>query len=254
MASHGAAPAVALPDIDEPQLRDTVAALQQALDSGDRARAGALLDDLTRIRESTLFREMGAITRQLHEALVSLQLDPHIASLCEHDIPDAKVRLDYVLKKTETAAHRTLNAVEAALPLSTSLVARATEIGARWRCLQDRQPDVAEFRWLAHEMDDFLCAVARDSKCLNERLAEVLMAQDFQDLTGQVIRRVLDLVQDVEGHLVELVRLRGPHARTAPSIAGGHTRGEGPQVGPAPAANVVQSQDDVDDLLSSLGF
>lgn len=255
MASQGADAAEEFPEFDGDSLRDRVRELHHALESGDSERAETLLDDITRLRECTLFRQMGAITRQLHEALLSMQLDPQLAGICEHEIPDAKIRLDYVLEKTEQAAHRTLSAVEQALPLSSSLVEQASELSESWERFQRRELSAEDFRRLAREMDSFLVTVSRDSKLLNEKLSEVLMAQDFQDLTGQVIRRVVELVQNVQLHLVELMRKRGADSRpVAPAERHDGLKAEGPQVGTAPAANVVRSQDDVDDLLSSLGF
>lgn len=241
----------------EATLQDRVHALQSALDAGDNDGVEVALDQIARIREGSLFNEMGRITRQLHEALVGLQLDPQITSLTEHDIPDAKVRMDYVLEKTEEAAHRTLTAVEAALPLTSDLASRADELGGRWLRFQRRDMNPEEFRLLARELDAFLATVGQDTRLVGERLSEVLMAQDFQDLTGQVIRRVMQLVHEVQGHLVELMRTRGTAAHlvaTGSTQRGEGTHAEGPQVIAAPAANIVQSQDDVDDLLSSLGF
>ena len=256
MGSQGA-PAVRQPAACQPDLRDRVHALQTALESGDETDLEAALDDIARLREGSLFNEMGRITRQLHEALVGLRLDPQIATLTQHGIPDAKVRLDYVLEKTDEAAHRTLSAVEAAVPLCADLGSRATDLGERWQRLQRREMSPDEFRLLAREVQQFLDGVTGDTREVGERLAEVLMAQDFQDLTGQVIRRVIVLVQEVQDHLVELMRARGAVAArddARASSRGGGTQAEGPQVVAAPAANVVQSQDDVDDLLSSLGF
>ena len=238
----------------EPELRDHILALQAALEAGDESTVESTLDRLARLRETSLFNEMGRITRQLHEALAGMQLDPQIASLTEHDIPDAKVRLDYVLEKTEEAAHRTLTAVEAGLPVASALAERADELADRWQRFQSRELTPEEFRQLTREVEAFFGRVGRESREVGDKLSEVLMAQDFQDLTGQVIRRVIELVQDVQDHLVELMRSRGSHAAEKERVRGEGTHAEGPQVIAAPAANVVQSQDDVDDLLSSLGF
>lgn len=253
MAGHVAQASKPSPSDDE-ALRALVDELKSALDEGDETGVASAVDRITRIRETTLFNEMGHITRQLHEALVGLQLDPQISALTENDIPDAKVRLDYVLSKTEDAAHRTLTAVEGALPLASQIQGRAGELGDRWQRFQRRELSPEEFRELAREVDAFFTDLRRDSAAIGERLSEVLMAQDFQDLTGQVIRRVMELVQEVQDHLVALMRTRGGAATPAPRAQGTGTHAEGPQVVAVPAANVVQSQDDVDDLLSSLGF
>ena len=115
---------------------------------------------------------------------------------------------------------------------------------------------------LSKELDRFLLDVSGDSKSLNSSLSDVLMAQDFQDLTGQIIRRVITLVQDVEEGLVDLIRISsGGIASTRPDKdkeekqeGERDIKAEGPQVPGQKTSDYVQGQDDVDDLLSSLGF
>ncbi len=231
------------------------------LEAGNDAAASNLLDELARRRDSGLFQELGKLTRELHDTLNSFHLDARIASLTEHDIPDAKERLNYVITMTEQAAHRTLTAVETSLPIAEELQKRAEELQDKWRRFRRKDMDVGEFRALVPEIDSFLDLTSGHATKLNSSLSDVLMAQDFQDLTGQIIRRVINLVKDVEDNLVSLIRISGQ--RMAPTdkapakpVASKEdlSRGIGPQVPGLDQADVVHGQDDVDDLLSSLGF
>lgn len=239
-------------------------ALVTELESGNAAAAEKLIDDLGRIREQTLFRELGKMTRQLHDSLTSFALDSRMQALAESDIPDAKARLNHVITMTEDSANRTLTAVEGTLPIAEQLQASADDLHAKWGRFRNKDMSVDEFRSMSREIDDFLGATCEHASQINSNLSEVMMAQDFQDLTGQIIRRVINLVQEVEDNLVELIRLsggsefedraeRGP-TRNAPSDER-LLQGLGPQVpGVNDAGATVSGQDEVDDLLSSLGF
>ncbi len=234
--------------------------LVEELERGNDAEASRLLDDLARKRDTGLFQELGKLTRELHDALSSFQLDSRITTLAEHEIPDAKERLNYVITMTEQAANSTLNAVEASLPMAGELQARAEALHAKWLRFRHKNMDVAEFRALVPEIDSFLDLTSGHAGKLNSNLSEVLMAQGFQDLTGQIIRRVINLVKDVEENLVGLIRISGE--RLAPPETGATpradtddlARGVGPRVPGLDTQDVLSSQDDVDDLLSSLGF
>jgi len=231
------------------------------LEAGNSDEASNLLDDLARRRDSGLFQELGKLTRELHDALNGFQLDSKISSLAEHDIPDAKERLNYVITMTEQAAHRTLNAVEESLPIAEELQKRAVELHDKWTRFRRKDMDVNEFRALVPEIDSFLDLTSGHATKLNSSLSDVLMAQDYQDITGQIIRRVINLVKDVEDNLVGLIRISGQRMAPAEKVAAKSgalseelSRGIGPQVPGVDHADVVNSQDDVDDLLSSLGF
>lgn len=231
------------------------------LEAGNSDAASNLLDELARRRDSGLFQELGKLTRELHDTLNSFHLDSRITALTEHDIPDAKERLSYVITMTEQAAHRTLTAVEESLPIAEELQKRANELHDKWTRFRRKDMDVSEFRALVPEIDSFLDLTSGHATKLNTSLSDVLMAQDFQDITGQIIRRVINLVKDVEDNLVSLIRISGqrmaPADKAASKPTAGHddtTRGFGPQVPGVDHGDVVHGQDDVDDLLSSLGF
>ena len=229
-----------------------------ALETGDSDAVSASMDALTRQHETQLFQELGKLTRELHESMNNFKLDAHIANLTEQDIPDAKERLNYVITMTEDSANKTMDAVETALPVSENIKNRANELHNEWIRFRGRDMSVDQFRQLSKDLDEFFPMIDEGSTTVHEHLTKILMAQDFQDLTGQIIRRVITLVQDVEGSLVDLIKIAGK--RMAPAAPEAEpeddkTKAEGPQIkGLDDANDIVSGQDDVDDLLSSLGF
>jgi len=230
--------------------------LVQHLESGNDHDAGILIGELTSVRDSQLFQEVGRLTRELHESINSFVDDARLADIARHEMPDAAERLRYVIATTEQAANTTLGAVEDSLPLADSLRADARHLASQWDRFKSRQLSVDDFRELSGELSSFLSVTQTNSEALHDKLSEVLLAQGYQDLTGQVIRKVITLVEDVENKLVELVRLSGNRARSTDVAAhdGPDNAAAGPAVPGVDKGDVVSSQDDVDSLLSSLGF
>ncbi len=243
---------------------DLARQLVEQLEAGDRAGADEVIRQLRLPYERELFDELGKLTRELHETLNSFRGDSRLLELTRDEIPDAKERLNYVVSMTEQAAHRTLNALDESMPIAESLHSRSLQLTEQWGRFRSRELSVDEFRELAREMDDFLAASGHETERLKSLMSEILMAQDYQDLTGQIIRRVIRLVQEVEENLVGLIRLSS--ARMEPSKAvkpvaaeeplAPDTKGHGPIVPNTQdsVADIVSGQDDVDALLSSLGF
>lgn len=245
--------------IDNDALLQQARALVTLLESGNNTGAEQAIDELGRIREQSLFRELGKMTRQLHDSLTSFALDARMQSLAESDIPDAKARLNHVITMTEDSANRTLTAVEGTLPIAEQLQNSANDLHGKWERFRNKDMNVDEFRDMSREIDNFLTVTRDNAGRIHGNLSEVMMAQDFQDLTGQIIRRVITLVQEVEDNLVELIRLSGSvELETADKAArpgADLMQGVGPQVpGVVDGSGSVSGQDEVDDLLSSLGF
>ncbi len=235
---------------------DKAQELISALEQNDKTSIDSLLDELTKQRETQLFQELGKLTRELHESMSNFKLDARISDLTEQDIPDAKERLNYVITMTEDSANRTMDAVEAALPVSENIKNRANELHNEWTRFRERDMNVDQFRQLSTDLDNFFPLINEGSTMVHDHLNKILLAQDFQDLTGQIIRRVITLVQDVETSLVDLIKIAGK--RMAPVETDQEVdkiKAEGPQIqGLDDANDIVSGQDDVDDLLSSLGF
>jgi chemotaxis protein CheZ len=236
--------------------------LVEYLEKGERNQANSLVDAIT-MRESTkLFSEVGKLTRQLHDSLNTFQIDERIANLTQDEIPDARSRLLYVIEETEKAANTTMDAVEKSMPLAEGINARLTAVMPEWQKLMGRQIELGEFKQLCLELDKLISDATNDSAKLNSLLTEILMAQGYQDLTGQVIRRVIELVKEVEDSLVSMLTAFGDvndkqQRKDKPQTYEKQTdtiKAEGPIIDAESREDVVNGQDDVDDLLSSLGF
>ncbi len=236
---------------------DQAKELVSFLEEGNQESANELLLKISSESRNPLFNEVGKLTRQLHDSLSNFRLDPRVNDLANSEIPDAKDRLNFVMEKTEIAANRTMDAVEATLPIADNLQECLAQVRPQWNNLMGGRIDLVSFKDLCHQIDGLLTQVEGDTTKLHGQLTEILMAQDFQDLTGQVIRRVIELVQEVENQLVEILTafgLEDDQQEETEQISG--IVAEGPVVTEEQRQekNVMQSQDDVDDLLSSLGF
>ncbi|HAD48907.1 MAG: protein phosphatase [Idiomarinaceae bacterium] len=231
--------------------------LVDLLEAGQQNKANDKLDEMFDRRNDKLFTSVGQLTRDLHEALQDFQLDPRIVQLTEDDLPDAQNRLQYVIQKTEDAANRTMDAVEACLPMADDMHQKIDRLMPQWQKLMDNDIQLDEFKSLCHGVDDVLKSCGSNMPQIHSLMTEVLMAQDFQDITGQVIRRVIQLVEDVEKNLIELLKLFGDDAKKVTKQepkAADKNQAEGPIIDADKRDDVVHGQDDVDDLLSSLGF
>jgi chemotaxis protein CheZ len=193
---------------------------------------------------------IGHLTRTLHDALRELGYDRALEKTAA-SIPDARDRLDYVVKMTEQAAVRALNAIEAAQPVQDRLGDEAGRLSVQWQKLFDKQLNIEEFKTLVAGTRDYLGDVPKQTRATNALLLEIMMAQDFQDLTGQVIKKITALAQNMEQQLVHLLVDLVP-AEVRSEIDAGLLNG--PVVNATGRSDVVTDQNQVDDLLESLGF
>ncbi len=225
------------------------------LESNNMQEANRLLDELANTREQHLFRELGKLTREFHDALNSFRLDSRLTKLAGEDIPDAKERLNFVIHKTEEAANKTLNVVEDVLPICERVSDATSELNSKWERFNKRDMNVEEFRELSKNIAGFFSELDTDVTTIKNGLNDVLMAQDFQDITGQIIGRVITLVSDLEDGLVNLIRISGGVSEdSAKEEKSNPNKLDGPQVPGLESDTAVSGQDEVDDLLSSLGF
>ena len=226
------------------------------LEQGQQQQANTLVQTLVEDHHAPMYEEVGKMTRQLHDSLVSFRQDSRWNDLAKTDIPDARDSLSYVIDKTEAAANRTMDAVEITLPIAEQLQQTLLSLHPQWQRLMAGQIALTEFKQLCHDINALLLQVDQDSSLLREHLTDILMAQDFQDLTGQVIRRVIILVHEVEQRMLDILQVFGIEQA---SLSSGETlpstiAAEGPIINPQQRKDAVSSQDDVDDLLSILGF
>ena len=215
------------------------------------------IDEINSLRDNQLFQELGKMTREIHDSIMKFRMDSRISDLAETDIPDAKDRLEYVITMTEKAANTAMGVIEEGSPVAEKLGAEASVLKAQWQRFRKRELSADELRSMGNDVEAFFDETELMMSKLLSGFTEILMAQDFQDLTGQIIRQVINLVNEIETNLVELVKIQGEsQAKEEPEKKQSvETKLDGPQVpGKETSDDVMKGQDDVDDLLASLGF
>ncbi|MBN1240833.1 MAG: protein phosphatase CheZ [Gammaproteobacteria bacterium] len=215
--------------------------LLRAIESGDVEAERQAADAIARRQSLCLHEELHRIAGALRDALCNVHVAGELARLAHRELPDAQLRLNQVIGLTEDAAHRTLTAVEESLPIADHMIA-AVEA---YRASRSRR---------GKALDAMLDGVLNDAGELRQRLSEVMMAQSFQDLTGQILKRVVGLVAELES-LLGRSGDRAARERAADRAERlCSNAGEGPPLpGAVRAGDVVEGQQDVDDLLSELG-
>lgn len=201
-----------------------------------------LVDD-----QDEVFHRIGRLTRQLHDALRELGYDIHLQGVVGA-IPDARTRLDYIARLLGEAAEKVLNAVDGAQLVQQRIDAGLARLAPQWRALADK--GAAPPPELVRETAEFMVGAREGGDTIREHLSAIMMAQDFHDLTGQVLRRIAGIATHLEEQLVALlVENTTAERRVQPPS----DKLEGPVVnGSRP--EVVTNQEQVDDLLAELGF
>ena len=225
------------------------------LEAGKQEEADQFVASFAVSSEPPMLQEIGSLTRDLHESLKNFKLDHRVVAIANDEIPDARDRLQYVIDKTEMAANKTMDAVDRSLPIADELHEGLLQVRPQWNSLMKGRIELAQFKALCHNIDGLLTQVEGNSSELRNELTNILMAQDFQDLTGQIIKRVITLVQEVEDRLVDILTLFKVEERLGEQDElNKPSQPEGPILNPHEREDAVASQDDVDDLLASLGF
>ena len=200
------------------------------------------------------FTRLGAITREMHEALTVLG-NNNLQTIVQ-EIPNARDRLAYVGKMTEDAANKVLTLVEKAKPECNDLQTRGGQLNEsliRLAANPDMKVEMA--RGMMLTCGKFAQSTAAFAEQQSEVLSDIMMAQDFQDLSGQVIQKVIDIITRTELQLVQLLVDSSPEqaAQVKEEMLEAATVDTHVLTGPQTAGNALQ-QTDVDDLLASLGF
>lgn len=198
-----------------------------------------------------VFNQIGQMARALHDTLGQLGYDKLLEKTVSA-LPDAKDRLAYVANLTEQAACRVLNATDIASPLVDDIENSSKALGARWDSVFANEMSAADFKKLAAETRDFLNQkVPQKTQATHAQLTEIMMAQDFQDLTGQVIKKVVSLAQELESGLMKVLVQVMPETKRTEEVT---SLMNGPVINGEGRTDVVVNQEQVDDLLDSLGF
>ncbi|MFT4812461.1 MAG: chemotaxis protein CheZ [Marinoscillum sp.] len=245
------------------EMKELAEDLLKKIDSGDLGKIVGVVNNINEVRDRTLYDEIGKLTRGLHDSMKDLKTGDELNE--GSGMGQASDKLAYVIEMTDKAANRTMDLAEEAMPLNTENLEGAAVLQEQWGKFLRKELKPNEFRDLTKKIDNYFSQTQINSKKISSNLSDVLMAQDFQDLTGQVILRVTKLIAEVEVRLVDLVAMAGEVDRITGiyHTTSNHNenlqedskyiKAEGPQIDTS-LEGVVDGQDDVDDLLSSLGF
>ena len=236
--------------------RAHVVALQAALDAGDDVAFHHAFEQLREGMNVEFMPELRRITASAQEALRRFREETRLDDLAANEVPDARKRLAHVVKLTDEAAHRTLDLVEQSGPIVTQAARDAAELLEAWSAYPHRER-VADSLW-PERAHSYLERAVKETELVRNNLNEMLMAQGYQDLTGQIIRGVISLVGELETMLGQLVRLSNGDEtvralRALPAMEQDLSRGVGPNVPGVKGAAAVSDQDDIDALLKSFG-
>ncbi|WP_290704517.1 protein phosphatase CheZ [Amphritea sp.] len=260
----------------ELELQTRAEELVELLKQGDIPQAMQLVQQLNELRHQALYHEVGKLTRAVHDAIVGFTDDVSSTELLQDSkhhiasISDASDRLSYVIELTESNAHKTIDQVDESLRLVEQLqqgFLHRKQLLEKLSVLKSEKPELADL----HQQ---LCDYAEDHSGalvdLKERLTSIMLAQEYQDITGQLIKRVIQLVTDIEDELVGLMEVasrvnslgalspdlqsESPKENEKEKQKPSGIEAEGPQMAGRNKTEVASCQDDVDDLLSSLGF
>lgn len=260
-AAATAAPAAAPDEDDLDALFDQVASSQPAMPAASSAGTTASSFSITPLAnlatdegvegDKNMYERLGGIVRLLHDSLRELGYDRALSE-ASSQITDAQDRLEYVATLTEQAANKVLNTLDEGMPEQDKLSKQAQDMSARWDALFSGKLSLDEFKALAGDARQFAQAVSDATEAEKARLLEIMMAQDFQDITGQLIKKVVAITKTVEHELAQLLRDNAPpetRAKLAEKEAAPAQLMTGPSM---PSAAL--DQDNVDDLLADLGF
>lgn len=238
-----------------------VEALNEALRTEDEKAFFGAVDHIVHMREPGMFGELRKLTGDLQKALERFSIESKLADIAENEIPDARMRLNHVISMTDEAAHHTLDLVEQSGPLAERSAKAAATLIDMVNAYRAQSTGVQGFEGVARSIDAyvpvvraveaFLPTVRADSETIRRNLSEVLLAQGYQDLTGQIIRSVMKLVEELESALTDLSRLSGD---VVEHTSMGENAGHGPAVPGVTKGEIASGQTDVDALLSGLGM
>lgn len=213
------------------------------------------------VSKDEAFVWLGRITRQLHEAMIALGAGTELQKVA-HEIPDARERLAYVGKMTENAANKVLNLVDEGKPQCDDMAAQGRDLADSLRRLAEAENlSVERARAMMKLCASYAERASSFADQQNQVLSDIMLTQDFQDLSGQVIKKVIDIITRTERQLLDLLVASAPEQLSAQMPSGPITPAPAPMIAPTPGElagpqvpDKALKQDEVDDLLASLGF
>lgn len=214
------------------------------------------------VDDEKLLERIGKIARLLHNNICELG-DDKDKRLQETNkqIIDIHERLRYVLTKTQSAAETTLSAIENIKPIQSNLSVNATLLTQEWQELIKLEnssysnKNLAKFSNLLSKTVSYLEDVPKQTEIANDYLLTVILAQDFQDLTSQVIKKIFHLLQLIESELIQVLldNSTSTNPTATNNISSPNDLLNGPAINSQKNPEVLSSQTDVDNFLASLG-
>lgn len=237
---------------DRGQLIEYLRHWLQRLEAGESMEAPAQLSEHLANSESAFYEQVASLTQRLHRAITELRLDQRLTRIVGDTIPDARDRLQHVVGMTEAAAHRTLDLIDATRGATNEFIAAAQRLEDAGNRLATQALDAQAHAELAAMLRGEGTRLQHNAGILRSNLNDMATAQEYQDITGQIIKRVIRLVEEVDRALGELLGSHGGmlKARGEAPIPEAKEALPGPALPGRPAAN----QQDADALLDSLGF
>jgi len=242
----------------ETLLKEKSELLLSTLAQGDVGLALRELLDINDARNEGLYQQIGKITRGLHDALTHMELGAN-----ETDDRDVQARVAYVIQLTQDAANKTMDLADEATPVAAELGSESKQLREDWKKLASRELSAGDFRSLYKRIDDFLAYSEEKSNQLHGNLTDIVVAQGYQDLSGQILYKIMNMLETTEADLVNLLSISGQMESFSGVAIVKDDKDKKDQKdkkdivaeGPLPdVASTLKSQDEVDDLLSSLGF
>lgn len=234
---------------------DDLDGIRDLVEAGMQDEADQQFAELAaRFKRDSMYSAVGELTRDLHDSIVKFTEDDRIRVIANVEMPDASERLKNIIEMTSDAANKTLDAVDACVPKIQDMISKIDKLTPEWKELMSGKIDRFTFVSLCHSIDELIDDATLSARKIEGELNSIMMAQGYQDLTGQMLQKVIRLVTEVEDKLVDFLVSFGAD-RTSVTVQPEDTLAPaGPATTAREKASVAESQDEVDDLLASLGF
>jgi chemotaxis protein CheZ len=252
-------PAASAPAAPAPAAEDDLEALFDQVSAGRAEPAAAPAAPAAEVApesnaaDKPMFERLGSLVRMLHDSLRELGYDKALSE-ASAQIGDAQDRLEYVATLTEQAANKVLNTLDEGMPAQDVLSKQAEDMKSRWDALFAGQLSIEQFKALAGDSRNFAQLVSDATEKEKARLLDIMMAQDFQDITGQLIKKVVNITKTVEGELAQILRDNAPPEMREKLAQKQQAPAPAPLMQGPSVPEVALDQDNVDDLLAELGF
>lgn len=213
--------------------------LVNSIEQGDESAANNILIEISELRNSELFNKVGSLTREIHSSLLNIEIDQAINNISIDDVMTISDKINYVIRETERAASSTLDKSENIMTQCTNITS-SFDMNINWGGRLDDE-----------EFNTYMNNVKSAGISINENVKYIVELQCFQDITGQILKKLITVIENVETNLIKIINASVPENIDSKKEEKGL---HGPQIVGSETETALKNQDDVDDLLSSLGF